>query len=204
MSDNTEAEALAPTRFVRTDVSLEVVMGEAASLPGPNAGASAVFVLAHTPQTARVLRLDRDGTLHDERGAAWPSISQTFELRFFCENAEMAWRRGGETGRAVLTRDDGQRPLDGWTPQTTSGFEKLAEGDRLLWGELDKRSREPLAPGWSRLSAPRVGTIYVPLQHTGAEEAKPRAVLTVVEYARVAEDGNVVPCGERLKGFNWR
>lgn len=183
----------AATRCAR-DIALEDLIAETTKVLGDG-----LYALAYTPRRARFLLL-RDKIPEDECAEEWADYRHAFEVRLFSSEGEVSWRRDGTGGRALLTVDD-ERVVDGAWSATTTPISRLGTGQRLIWGELDR----PLASGWFALSSPRTGPIHVPpFEGAIAPQTGQRALLRVVEYARVADsDGNVVAAGERLAGFDW-
>jgi CRISPR-associated protein (TIGR03984 family) len=186
--------ATGTTRRARSELDVSDV----AELASAHLG-TPIFGLVQTPRAVSFLILGSDGDVLGAGGKKFADLAEAFELRFFSAKGELAWRRAGEKGRAVLTVDDAAGK-----PQ---GFEDLQKPElkrstkRLLWGKVDGA---PSANGWLQLSSPRIGSISVPpLINANAKPASGRAVVKVVEYARIAEDGNVIAAGERLAGFAW-
>jgi CRISPR-associated protein (TIGR03984 family) len=203
MSDRT-----APVPFEEAHTSRFVIEAlspaEALALAKKELGQT-VFILVQTPREARFLRL-ADEIVQCEAGEEF-RLAKAFEIRFFSATGELSWRRTGSAGgRAMLTLDKSEgTPGPEWSPVEKPAFSR--EGQRLLWGATPEQKETKgaqlpsPAPGWSQLFSPRVGAIHVPVSAPG--EGGRRAFLQVVEYARIAEDGNVIPAGERLKGFGW-
>lgn len=153
---------------------------------------SAIAFLA-TPERFVVGRIDPGGDLTGSDGAAL-ALTKVFEARLFMLEAELRWLMTPDGGRAaVIAELDLAVPADGWRRLDPLEAEPLARR-YVVWGE-GVADRDRLAPGWSRLSAARIGLLDLPVYGAGAGR---RIEIEAVEYLVEHAHGNVAVGEERL------
>jgi CRISPR-associated protein (TIGR03984 family) len=92
-----------------------------------------------------------------------------------------------------LVRDEGSRVSEGEGERLD--FLECIEQQYLLWGTGTDESPRP---GWSRLSAARIGALDLPLEDVPRYA---RVILRTCEYLSEREHGNVVVGEEILVGL---
>jgi len=160
-----------------------------------------LYGYGYTPAAFHLFAIDHDGGIECAPGAAFQA-DQLFELRLFCPDWELRWRRDGSSGTAKLVADDqavanklGQlAPFATFDASTTPVWRR--ETWQLLWGEP---AGDAALTGWSPLSSARIGRLWVPAE---LSQDCARVALTGYEYFReTGDDGNLVPWGERYSGL---
>jgi CRISPR-associated protein (TIGR03984 family) len=160
---------------------------------------SLMFGFSYTPsQPPSFFKLDSNGDPTDHANAAM-QFTAAYELRLFDDTTDFRLRRDGASWRVAVLSEDANSALEVslklGKPVTTHAA-AVRDHQYLLWG------RKPLMNanlnGWTRLTATRIGTLWVPYTLTGQQNG---IALTAREYFNVVDDGNVVFIAERLNGF---
>jgi CRISPR-associated protein (TIGR03984 family) len=138
----------------------------------------------------------RDGTSSGLTGASGNPIDlgEIYEVRAFHPGAELRWRNDPGHARRHQTVILAEQNL-GLALTMRPPHEVIDRLDQtyLLWGQGSDPAG--LAPGWSRLSTARIGSLDVPLADVPRRE---RVLLRAVEYLAEFDDGNVSVLDERL------
>ncbi len=195
-----------------------VDLREAIEALRPNiAEGSEAWVLVYAPSFCAFGRL-KDGALEGPPERCFDDfharvMTEAFEARLFCAGWELRWLREGKTGRAALLSDtpgfdlaDFEEPeSEKEARERLDAIGEAAEGTvkntYLLWGERSpcRKDREGSDNGWTRLTTPRIGTLWVP--YVIGKDNVERIQLTAREYWRREAHGNVAVTAERLTGF---
>lgn len=138
-----------------------------------------------------------------ETSRAEVSLARVFEVRMFSKHFDLGWTRYGATGRLLIVADDpdvtdalgdancAYYGLPVGAPQPPINV-AARDHTYLVWGEALQQF-----DGWTRMVAPRIGSLWVPEEIPRGQRAQMRAR----EYFRSSDYGNVVFCGERLLGL---
>lgn len=157
------------------------------------------YAIAYTPAACVLARTD-GGALRDSAGREVPA--DTFELRCFSSQGELRWLHEEDgLGAAVLVTPDEALPATaadaGFAPLPSVTCCGTIEHDYVLWGTATGR---PVAPGWSEVAEPRIGSLTVPVE--GLPE-RGRAAIAAVEHLRIEDEhGNVGVADELLVGLH--
>ncbi len=158
-----------------------------------------VYAIAYTPAACVLARTD-GGALRDSAGREIPT--DAFELRCFSSQGELRWLHEGDgLGAAVLVTADealaGSAAGAGFAPLPSLACCGTIEHDYVLWGTATGRD---VAPGWSEVAEPRIGSLAVPVE--GLPE-RGRAAIAAVEHLRIEDEhGNVGVADELLVGLH--
>jgi CRISPR-associated protein (TIGR03984 family) len=169
---------------------------------GKHAAGMVGFVYAPSAPP-RFFRIDAAGVQPDPDGKPFP-IETAYEARLFDGKRDIRSRRDGNRWRIAVVSDEsvagtGSDSLAGEVGLTPGGDLPVCDWrdhQYLLWGR--KPRSEPERNGWTRLTAARIGALWVPYRLEGGQDG---IVITAREYFRTADDGNVVLAGERLTGL---
>lgn len=153
--------------------------------------------LIFTPDACVVARLD--GTAYRVSSGGHEVdldlSGRAYAIRAFGPAAELRWTRDGDVGEAILLAQGHLDIAGGADCRHGTALTVLTRSYRL-WGRRAE-SDEGVAPGWSALTAGRIGTVHVPL----AVPARGEATLRAAEYVVRGAGGNAVVLFERLAGF---
>jgi len=146
-------------------------------------GAERLIGLAYAPRRCFFFELPEDAE----------AIEAAYEVRAFCEDAELRWwndpTERNEHRAAVLSVRALPR-LEGWEVEEVEA--EVLPNSYLLWGQATGLSPRQ---GWSELAVARIGTLAVPL---GGVPAGASVQLRTEEYLVRAGYGNTIVWDERL------
>jgi CRISPR-associated protein (TIGR03984 family) len=151
-------------------------------------GGRAAVALLYAPGWCRFGRVDEAGLFTGPPGEPL-LLAEVYEARAFHEAAELRWWNDPVAGqhRAALLAGQPITP-DGWQGGATRmTVIDTIEQTYLLWGKAGGAS-----PGWTTLTAARIGRLDVPTA------GGPRVVVRAREYLQQFDDGNVAVAEERL------
>ena len=147
----------------------------------------------------RFFKLDTTGRPMDENNKLVP-IESAYELRLFDAHCDVRLLLDGACWRVAVLGEDANLPLPAALslgPPRSMIASATQCHDYLLWG---KTAGTPSQNGWTRLTAARIGGLWVPYNLSGSNTG---VAMTAQEYFEKPErgDGNVVYAAERLTGF---
>jgi CRISPR-associated protein (TIGR03984 family) len=159
-----------------------------------NEGDESAIALLYSARRCRLLRLEQDGGLSDEKGGR-DELASFFEARIFNSRAELRWLNHElGRGRAALISEDDKLDVFGGRCRKEEAVCRIKQR-YLLWGE---GTGESVGEGWSHLATARIGELLVPL--SGVKRYQ-RVQITAIEYLKEYKYGNVGVFDERLTGL---
>lgn len=172
----------------KAGLSLTEALGAAAGcLTAP--GVQAVGLL-YGRDACLLVEIDANGMARDRSGEV--RTDGVYEARCFSSSAELRWLQDGPHGRAaVLSTDEHRLGSLHWTEESSIDVtsDPPLKTTYLLWG----RGTDDRNGRWSRLFAPRIGSLWVP---THVEKGG-RAAIVAHEYVVTDAHGNAT-VGEEL------
>lgn len=186
-----------------TPLSLHTWSGQAkskASALKACAERGAIIGFFYAPSVVpRFFKLDITGQPMDENNEPVP-IESAYELRLFDAHCDVRLRLDGASWRVAVLSEDANLPLPAAPslgPPRSTIVSATRCHDYLLWGKTAENSCQN---GWTRLTAARIGELWVPYELSGSNTG---VAMAAQEYFEKPDrgDGNVVFAAERLTGF---
>jgi len=163
----------------------------ASAIQGTGHTLTGAIAILYAPARCHLGRLE-DGEVRDESGVP-VALDPVYEARLFNQKAELRWLHDGQgLGRAVwLSEDESEGLAGGLSKDVSLEYIDTIGQSYLLWG---RRVEESTRPGWSVLSAGRIGRLSVPVEVPADQGAR----LKTLEYVIMDGDGNASVAEERL------